>query len=101
MNNKNILFSQEEPHSVAIHPDGRYAVVGFRKPMFIAIDLRDGSTIYEDNDVGREQIQCCEYSPDGKLLALGSRDNHIYIFEVHSDATGYRQIGKCSVSEML
>ena len=34
---------------------------------------------------------------DGKYLALGSRDNHIYIYEVSEGAKKYSRLGRCSV----
>lgn len=39
-----------------------------------------------------------KFSPDGKLLALGSRDNYIYIYHVGDDGRKYSRVGKCSVS---
>jgi WD40 repeat protein len=40
----------------------------------------------------QEEIQEIRYSPDGTLLAVASRDNCIYIFDVHRE---YRRIGVC------
>ena len=40
-----------------------------------------------------EEVQDCSYSPDGRFLALGSRDNNIYVFDVKRN---YRQIGCCT-----
>eukprot|EP00505_MAST-04D_sp_SCG-Rhode-Island_P002813 Stramenopile-MAST_4_protein_2813 len=40
-----------------------------------------------------EEVQDCSYSPNGQFLALGSRDNNIYIFDASKN---YKQIGVCT-----
>jgi WD40 repeat protein len=39
-----------------------------------------------------------KFSPDGQLLALGSRDNYIYIYQVTDGAKHYTRLGRCTVS---
>jgi WD40 repeat protein len=39
-----------------------------------------------------------KFSPDGTLLALGSRDNNIYIYQVNEEATKYSRVGRCMVN---
>lgn len=46
---------------------------------------------------GNEPISVITYSPDGSMLAIGSRDNHIYIYEVTEDSRRYGRIGRCMV----
>lgn len=41
-----------------------------------------------------------KFSPDGQLLALGSRDNYIYIYQVTDGAKKYTRLGRCSVSRL-
>jgi len=36
--------------------------------------------------------------PDGTMLAIGNRDNAIYVYEVSDDGKKYHRIGKCTVS---
>ena len=36
---------------------------------------------------------------DGKMLAVGNRDNYIYVYEVSEDGKKYHKVGRCSVSE--
>jgi len=36
------------------------------------------------------------FSPDGKMLAIGSRDNIIYIYQVSDSYQKYNRIGRCS-----
>ena len=38
---------------------------------------------------GGEPVYSCKFSPDGKLLALGSRDNAIYIYQVRFEFCYY------------
>lgn len=56
---------------------------------------REQVTQYVD---GNEPIQTIKYSPDGKILAIGSRDNNIYIYQVKDEGRKYARIGRCSVS---
>lgn len=42
-------------------------------------------------------FQVVRFSPDGALLALGSRDSFIYIYQVEEGATKYSRIGRCIV----
>uniref|UniRef100_A0A1I8HEL8 WD_REPEATS_REGION domain-containing protein n=1 Tax=Macrostomum lignano TaxID=282301 RepID=A0A1I8HEL8_9PLAT len=44
---------------------------------------------------GSEQIECLEFSPDGSMLALGSRDNSIYVFACTEAGRKYSRIGRC------
>lgn len=46
---------------------------------------------------GSEAIQVIQFAPDGTMVALGSRDNHIYIYQVSNDGTKYSRVGKCTV----
>nr|CAH8834009.1 unnamed protein product [Trichobilharzia regenti] len=42
-----------------------------------------------------EQIECVAYSPDGNYLALGSRDNVIYVYSVLERGYKYNRVGRC------
>lgn len=47
---------------------------------------------------GNEPIQVIQFSPDGSMLALGSRDNLIYVYQVTDDGLRYNRVGRCTVS---
>lgn len=47
---------------------------------------------------GNEPIQVIQFSPDGTMVALGSRDNQIYIYQVSEDGSKYSRVGRCTVS---
>jgi WD domain, G-beta repeat. len=44
------------------------------------------------------RFQVVKFSPDGTLLALGSRDNNIYVYQVSEEARKYSRVGRCMVS---
>lgn len=69
----------------------------------VCVCANDGSlTIRNAKDLGnitkeiqdsKEWVECAEYSPDGKYLAVGSHDTDIWVY----DATnGYERVGKCT-----
>ncbi|XP_064603891.1 echinoderm microtubule-associated protein-like 2 isoform X2 [Liolophura sinensis] len=93
-----IIWSKamEEPaHCCCFHPNGNLAVVGSQSGKWKVIDLTSRDIVAAHSD-GTEQIECVQYSPDGQLLALGSRDNMIYIYEVSEDGLKYVKRGRCS-----
>ncbi|KAJ8308865.1 hypothetical protein KUTeg_013739 [Tegillarca granosa] len=53
---------------------------------WLIIDLSTHEIVVSHTD-GSEQIECLQYSPDGNYLALGSRDNYIYVYEVTEAGT--------------
>lgn len=44
-----------------------------------------------------KQLQVMRFSPDGKYLAVGSRNNMIYIYQVMDNYRKYDRIGRCVV----
>ena len=47
--------------------------------ILMAIITREVFGVHQD---GEEPVHCVKFSPDGSLLALGSRDNAIYTYQV-------------------
>ncbi len=45
---------------------------------------------------GHEPIQVLRFSPDDRLLALGSRDSIIYIYHVSDNCKKFNRMGRCS-----
>lgn len=45
---------------------------------------------------GTEPIQVISFCPDGTMVALGSRDNQIYIYQVSDDGMKYSRVGRCA-----
>lgn len=47
------------------------------------------------------ESQVAKFSPDGKLLALGSRDGIIYIYQVTEKYRKFNRMGRCMVSQWI
>jgi WD40 repeat protein len=47
--------------------------------------------VIHKNQDSQEWIEAIKYSPDGSRLAVGSHDNHVYVY----DAQTYKLLGKC------
>ncbi|XP_044004070.1 echinoderm microtubule-associated protein-like 2 isoform X2 [Aphidius gifuensis] len=84
----------EQAQSICFSPDGEVIVVGCVSGKWLVIDS-ESREIYAHHADGAEPIQTCRFSPDGTLLAIGSRDNHIYIYQVSEDAKKYSRVGRC------
>ncbi|XP_053981490.1 echinoderm microtubule-associated protein-like 2 isoform X7 [Hylaeus volcanicus] len=84
----------EQAQSIGFSPDGNVMVVGCTSGKWLAIDS-ETRELYTHHSDGSEPIQVLKFSPDGTLLALGSRDNYIYIYQVNGDATKYSRVGRC------
>lgn len=85
----------DEAHSCCFHPDGTVVAVGTRAPRFVVLDLAT-SEVVSVLTTGSEQIECLRYSPDGQYLAVGSRDNSIYIYRASHSGHQYNKLGRCS-----
>ncbi|XP_015114329.1 echinoderm microtubule-associated protein-like 2 isoform X5 [Diachasma alloeum] len=84
----------EQAQSVCFSPDGGVMVVGCVSGKWLVIDS-ESREFYTQHTDGSEALQVVRFSPDGTLLALGSRDNHIYIYQVNEDARKYSRVGRC------
>ncbi|XP_035824705.1 echinoderm microtubule-associated protein-like 2 [Aplysia californica] len=82
-------------HSCCFHPRGGIVAVGTSVARWLVLDLSTHEIVSVHTD-GNEQIECIQYSPDGSMLAVGSRDNYIYIYQVSDDAKKYTKVGRCS-----
>lgn len=81
-------------HSAHFHPTLNVVAIGFTKNKWSVYDLNERKSIFLQIE-GTEQIECIQYSPNGNYLAVGSRDNSIYVYTVSEDATKYSRIGRC------
>ncbi|KAI8788322.1 echinoderm microtubule-associated protein-like 2 isoform X1 [Biomphalaria glabrata] len=82
-------------HSCCFHPRGGIVAVGTSVARWLVLDLATREIISVHTD-GNEQIECIQYSPDGSMIAVGSRDNYIYVYSVSEDGKKYSKIGRCS-----
>lgn len=86
---------QDGAHSAGFHPDGNIIIIGTSGPRWLVIDIETRDVISTHTD-GSEQIEVVQFSPDGKSVALGSRDNNIYVYTVDESGRKYNRIGRCS-----
>ena len=66
------------------------------KWMVLDSNTREIYGLFQD---GSEALHTVRYSPDGKFLALGSRDGILYIYQVSEDFKKYHRMGRCLVSK--
>jgi microtubule-associated protein-like 1/2 len=92
-----ILWSKdigEQAQSLAFSVDGTTVIVGCTSGRWMVFDVQTRELLESHTD-GAEPIQVVQSSPDGSMLALGSRDNNIYIYQVTEDGHKYNRVGRC------
>ncbi|XKL65549.1 hypothetical protein PGB90_008969 [Kerria lacca] len=85
----------EQVQSATFSLDGNILIIGCVSGKWLVMDS-ETREIYSMHVDGSEPIQVVKFSPDGKHLALGSRDNYIYMYHVGDDGRKYNRLGKCS-----
>lgn len=80
--------------------DGNVLAVGCVSGKWLIFDTQTRELLGQYAD-GAEPISVIQFSPDGSMLALGSRDNHIYIYEVTDESHRYSRIGRCMVRHFI
>uniref|UniRef100_A0A1B0C8Z4 Uncharacterized protein n=2 Tax=Lutzomyia longipalpis TaxID=7200 RepID=A0A1B0C8Z4_LUTLO len=85
----------EQVQSCCFSPMGETICVGGVSGRWMTFDSTTRELLDEHVD-GQEAIQVVRFSPDGTFLALGSRDNGIYVYQVNGNGRRYSKIGKCS-----
>ncbi|KAK9876491.1 hypothetical protein WA026_013867 [Henosepilachna vigintioctopunctata] len=93
-----ILWSKdigEQAQCVAFSPDGTYVLVGCCSGRWMIFHSQTRDVLCKNND-GSEPIVVIQFSSNGEMVALGSRDSNIYIYQVSDDGLKYSRIGRCS-----
>jgi len=85
----------EGAHCACFHASSSIVVVGTVAARWLVIDTNTRDILYSHTD-GNEQLECIEFSPDSRYLAIGSRDNYIYVYSVNENNTKFTRIGRCS-----
>jgi len=87
----------ESLQSACFSPDGSLLVVGTSVGKWMAMDAQTRD-VYDTHIDGHEPIQVVKMSPNGNLLAVGSRDNNIYIYQTgHVDRRPkFNRMGRCT-----
>lgn len=47
---------------------------------------------------GEGVVQVIQYAPDGSMVAIGSKDSNIYMYQITDGGIRYSRTGRCSVS---
>ena len=71
-------------------------MIGMNSGRWMVLDANTREIFALQQD-GTESVQVVKFSPDGKLLALGSRDNIIYIYQVSEKYRKLSRMGRCMV----
>uniref|UniRef100_T1J5S7 HELP domain-containing protein n=1 Tax=Strigamia maritima TaxID=126957 RepID=T1J5S7_STRMM len=87
-------FIGEPVQSACFSPEGSVLIVCTVIGQWVVMNAatREITSTHLD---GAEAIDACKFSPDGKFLALGSRDNNIYIYQVSDNYEKLSRIGRC------
>ncbi|XP_076314388.1 echinoderm microtubule-associated protein-like 2 isoform X6 [Tachypleus tridentatus] len=86
---------REPVQSACFSPDGNIIVLATVTGRWMVMDSATRQ-LYNTNSDINQIIDCIKFSPDGKLLAVGSHDNYLYIYQVQEDYKKYNRIGRCS-----
>ena len=71
-------------------------MIGMTSGRWIVLDANTRE-IYGLHQDGTEPIQIVRFSPNGKFLALGSRDNVIYMYQASENYRKLSRLGRCMV----
>jgi len=84
----------DQAQAAAFTPDGEAIVIGMSSGRWMVLDAATRE-IYGLQQDGSEPIQIVKFSPNGNFLALGSRDNIIYIYQVMEKYKKLSRMGRC------
>ncbi|KAL7025362.1 hypothetical protein ACKWTF_013453 [Chironomus riparius] len=85
----------EQIQCVEFLPDGELVLVGTLTGKWLVFDPMSRELLSQYTD-GQEPIQIIKASPNGTLVAVGSRDNTIYIYQRTGVPHKFNRIGKCN-----
>ncbi|KAK8384055.1 hypothetical protein O3P69_016056 [Scylla paramamosain] len=84
----------EPAQSAAFSNNGDVVIIGTTSGRWLVMDA-ETREMYSQHQDGNEPIQVLKFSPNGQYLAVGSRDNHIYMYQVSEDNRRYTRMGRC------
>ncbi|CAL8367841.1 echinoderm microtubule-associated protein-like 4 isoform X1 [Gadus morhua] len=86
---------EEHGHCADFHPSGAVVAIGTHSGKWYVLDAETTDLVAIHTD-GNEQLSVMRYSVDGALLAVGSHDNFIYLYNVTDKGRKYTRYGKCT-----
>uniref|UniRef100_A0A8C9XS30 EMAP like 4 n=1 Tax=Sander lucioperca TaxID=283035 RepID=A0A8C9XS30_SANLU len=86
---------EEHGHCADFHPSGAVVAIGTHSGKWYVLDAETTDLVAIHTD-GNEQLSVMRFSVDGTLLAVGSHDNFIYLYNVSERGRKYSRYGKCS-----
>ncbi|KAG0700301.1 Echinoderm microtubule-associated protein-like 1 [Chionoecetes opilio] len=84
----------EPAQSAAFSSNGEIVIIGTTSGRWLVMDA-ETREVYSQHHDGNEPIQVLKFSPNNQHLAVGSRDNHIYMYQVSEDGRKYSRMGRC------
>ncbi|CAH1250961.1 EML1 [Branchiostoma lanceolatum] len=90
----NLKFAAQ---SAQFHPSEEILLIGTSVGRWYCMDASTAAVI-EDHQAGEDnkQLDCLRFSPDGAILAVGSHDNHIYLYTVENHGKSYKKSTRLS-----
>ncbi|RVE43289.1 hypothetical protein evm_012048 [Chilo suppressalis] len=85
---------EERAQCCAWSTDGGVLAVGTLTGAWLVFHPHSRALLATHHD-GTEPIQTIQYSPDNNMVAIGSRDNFIYVYRVEENGSRYSRVGKC------
>uniref|UniRef100_A0A7N8XT68 EMAP like 4 n=1 Tax=Mastacembelus armatus TaxID=205130 RepID=A0A7N8XT68_9TELE len=89
------LWNSEHGHCADFHPSGAVVTIGTHSGKWYVLDAETTDLVGIHTD-GNEQLSVMRFSVDGRLLAVGSHDNFIYLYTVTDRGRKYSRYGKCT-----
>uniref|UniRef100_A0A8C5C8I1 EMAP like 4 n=1 Tax=Gadus morhua TaxID=8049 RepID=A0A8C5C8I1_GADMO len=87
---------EEHGHCADFHPSGAVVAIGTHSGKWYVLDAETTDLVAIHTD-GNEQLSVMRYSVGGwTLLAVGSHDNFIYLYNVTDKGRKYTRYGKCT-----